>query len=313
MNANVTMMVLIAKLTGNININKLFPLLPITRINYPLDNVTKKKFPVCGIRGAIISARYKGVCRGLEKNTFFMNNIIIDLCNGEKNINIKLSSNTMHICGCKSIEVAKDAVELLLQIIYYINDVVKIYKQYNYMNYIIELTKGELTDNGHLINTQYTNNSNVGNDTFAAGDVIVNYFLELAKDFVYHEDFVKQLEWINEIEDIISEPKLSYIEYVVVNYGYNLGFEVDRKRLCELINGYDNFIASYENEIEHKVNILLPYDEATRNRKSHHKFIVHRSGYVKQSSPNISMAQDAFHKFVGVIQKLRNEIELKQH
>lgn len=292
-------MVLITKLSGSIDINKLFPLLPITRINCT-QNKSRFRFPNCGIRGAIISARYRGVCRGIEKNAFFMNNIIIDICNGNKNINIKLSSNTMHICGCKSMDVAKDAVELLLQIIYSVNDIIKAYKDNNYINVIKELTKGKLTENGHLIKYEQSD------------DAIINYFMELAKDFVYYEDFVKQLEWISELDEIIDKPALSSIDYVVVNYGYNLGFEVDRRKLCDCINNYNGFIASYENELEHKVNILLPYASSAKNKKTSHKFIVHKSGYVKQSSPNIVMAQEAYHKFQETIKELRAKIEKSQ-
>lgn len=296
----ITMMVLVAELNENINIDNLFPLIPITRV---LHN--SKKLPMCGIRGAILSARYNGVCRGLLINSYFMNSIIVDVCNGVKNMNVKISRNSMHICGSKSIDMAKDVVELLLNLITTIDEYVKKFKQNNYIEKLVDLTRGEyILVNGVLrnhINIQYID------------DPIMNYFIDLARDYVYHDDYVKHLQWINNIDNIISGCiSLNKLNMVVVNYGYNLGFSIDRQLLCDNINGFNGFIASYENTLEHKVNIMLPYESNDiKRKKNYHKFIVYKSGFVKQSAPNEEMAREAFQKFIETIEYLKPLIERK--
>lgn len=116
----VTTMTVIAKLTGNVIIENIFPLLNITRLSLPPRTRINKKFkiPFCNVPGAILSAKFRDVTRGIvksEKKKSFLNSITIDICTSEKNINAKLSGNKIHMCGPNSERLAYETAEHLIR------------------------------------------------------------------------------------------------------------------------------------------------------------------------------------------------------
>ena len=91
----VTTMTVIVRMEGNVIIEKVFPLLNITRLDLPapLRAIKKFKIPYCKVPGAILSAKYQNVTRGIVKSKdkkSFLNSITIDLCTSEKNINYQI-------------------------------------------------------------------------------------------------------------------------------------------------------------------------------------------------------------------------------
>jgi len=154
-NVKVTTMTVIINIDGEININNIFPLLPITKLN--LTNVSKssKKFkipwPGPEHAGKIFSAKYSGINRGIIKKTkdkSFRNSIGIDICTSCKNIAGKLSKNNIHMCGTNSEALAIETAEHL------INHVIKIQEELDYISehiserneviqWLIAETKGE--------------------------------------------------------------------------------------------------------------------------------------------------------------------------
>ena len=123
----VTTMTIIMPLKGEVDLNKIFPLLEITRIELkPTRRQTKKfKIPFCGLPGAILSARYKGCIRGIIKSTqtrCFLNAITIDISTEEKNVNIKLSKSKIQMCGATSVGLARKAANYVIAKLYGIQD-----------------------------------------------------------------------------------------------------------------------------------------------------------------------------------------------
>lgn len=107
----VTTMTVIVKLKGRTTIGNVFPLLDITRLDLPPRIRTTKKFkiPFCGIPGAILSAKFQNITRGIVKSKSkrsFLNSITIDICTSKKNISAKLSGEIIHMCGPNSRELA---------------------------------------------------------------------------------------------------------------------------------------------------------------------------------------------------------------
>lgn len=130
---NATTMTVIIPLKGKIYIDLIFPLLRITKMILPIQKRATKKFklPYCGIPGAILSANYMGITRGIIKNTskdYFRNSITIDISTSKKNVNAKLSSNTIQICGPDSEDLAREAANHLIRHLYEIQD------ELDYMN-----------------------------------------------------------------------------------------------------------------------------------------------------------------------------------
>lgn len=120
----VTTMTLIFGLKCVIDLNKIFLLLPITKIDYKSSTKarTRYKIPHHNVPGSILSMRYRGQTRGIIRSTsgtHFKNSITIDVSLKEKNLNIKLCASKMQMCGAKSVEQGYEgAYEMLKKIDY---------------------------------------------------------------------------------------------------------------------------------------------------------------------------------------------------
>jgi hypothetical protein len=115
----VTTMTVIVKLKGKTLIENIFPLLDITRIELPTQIRSSKKFklPYCGVPGAILSAKYRNITRGIIKSSSdksFLNCITIDICTSKKNINCKLSGEMIQMTGPNSEGLARETAEHLI-------------------------------------------------------------------------------------------------------------------------------------------------------------------------------------------------------
>ena len=125
----VTTMTLIFQLDCKINLNKIFFLIPITKIPYEVTSKARirYKIPHYDKPGSILSMRYRGMTRGILRSTsptHFKNSITLDLSLKEKNVNIKLcnsktrtSGSKMQMCGAKSLAQGMEgATEILKKI-----------------------------------------------------------------------------------------------------------------------------------------------------------------------------------------------------
>lgn len=112
----ITLMVAIVKLRGNINIYSVYPLLHITRtkLSDKIMNKAKIKIPHLGFGNAILSARFNKTCRGIQKTGWFANAITLDVATTTKNISVKLSSDSLHVCGANSDVMVLEAIEIIL-------------------------------------------------------------------------------------------------------------------------------------------------------------------------------------------------------
>jgi hypothetical protein len=123
----VTTMTLIFQLDCKINLNKIFYLIPITKIPYEITSKARirYKIPHYDKPGSILSMRYRGMTRGILRsttNTHFKNSITLDLSLKEKNVNIKLcnsktreSGSKMQMCGAKSLDQGMEGAKEILK------------------------------------------------------------------------------------------------------------------------------------------------------------------------------------------------------
>ena len=154
-NVKVTTMTVIIDIIGNVNIEAVFPLLPITRMEIKENDKTGKKFkipwPGQQYAGCIFSTKYAGITRGIiktSKGKSFRNSVGIDICASVKNISAKLSKNKIHMCGPNSEKLAIETGQHI------INHLINIQKELDYIsehiderntviNWLIKETKGE--------------------------------------------------------------------------------------------------------------------------------------------------------------------------
>jgi len=131
----VTTMTLIFQLDCKIDLNKIFFLIPITKIPYELVSKARirYKIPHYNKPGSILSMRYRGMTRGILRSTsgkHFKNSITLDLSLKEKNVNIKLCNSKtrqmgskMQMCGAKSLDQGMEGAKEVLNKISHIQDI----------------------------------------------------------------------------------------------------------------------------------------------------------------------------------------------
>lgn len=328
----VTTMTVVMPMDGEVDLDRIFPLLEITRIDLPVTKRQTQKFkiPCCKIPGAILSARYKGITRGIVKSQskrYFLNAITIDVSTLEKNVNIKLSKSKMQMCGATSLELAKQAAQ------YIIDHITRIQNMLEYIDnnpeiakltidWIKEKTRGPpkliiLSDDNQLSQSIINHTITVPETIDPNVDKrIVEFILRFANEMTYHEDFCYQIDWICQLKSVVNKiPQILEFQKVMVNYNYDLGFNIDRKELVKRINGLNGFTARYENTVDHSVTIELPYKipEGMRITKRKgkipcHTFLVYRSGLVTQSGPNEDLMKPAYEYFNATINEIKEYV-----
>ncbi len=348
-----TTMTLVITLIGSVNLEEAFALLPITHLDIDPPKRQKKKFelPNCQIPGAILSMRYREDTRGIVRSTnskYFKNSITIDLSTKIKNVSIKLSKTKIQMCGASSEEVgrlgAQHLIDHLLQIqdeIDYINANKEVAKKT--VEWLANCTKGKPIDRPVYREEKTTIIGDDGMEYEQTRQVfshnekefkpvvpekidqapdarIAQFLIKKIAEFEYHSYFCNEIEWIINIEKVASKDlAINKINKAMVNYNYNVGFKVDRYKLCELMRGRNGFFASYDNCVEHCVKIKLPYqpkdDEDKVRKKSKvpcHCFLVYRSGVVTQTGPGDEEMKRAYEKFWDNIAEIKDSIKIEE-
>lgn len=323
----VTTMTIIMPLLGEIDLAKVFPLLEITRIELKQNRRRTKKYkiPFCGIPGAILSARFEGFVRGIIKSTStnsFLNAITIDISTEEKNVNIKLSKSKIQMCGATSIELARMAAKYILEHLYAIQEKLEyMASNIEHRNECIEwlksVSKGqEMLDEEGTPCHELITIKKIEEIPDVIDKEIALFLIKMSADFIKYEDYCCKLDWICGIKSIIQKP-LEVIDAVkvMVNFNYDLGFNVSRLALIHKINGLNGFTARFRNTADHNVTIELPYEIPKdmkiirrKDRVPCHTFLVYRSGLVTQSGPNEELMKPAYKLFNATMNSIRSEI-----
>lgn len=336
----VTTITMVVTLMGDVNITAAFLLMPITKIEVKqLRESSKCQLPHCKIPGSILSMRHRNMTRGIIRNKkqSFKNAVTIDLSTKRKNISVKLSTNSMQICGASS---RQDGIEAAKHIIDHLHKIQNVHhKMHNEpekcqeaIDWILQQTKGE-----SIIKEQFEycrsgkvelkiskqipeNNVNLAVDLDKLPEDIdrelVEVFLSMGTDQLYHSDLRKKIEFLRNLDKIVDdELKIDHVDEAMVNYNYKLGFEVDRAALNKLIENRNGFVSRYNNAFSPAVSVELPYTptkntkiKRRKNKVPHHTFLVYRYGTVTQSGPGGELMKDAYYLFMETIKELYNEI-----
>ena len=151
---------------------------------------------------------------------------------------------------------------------------------------------------------------------------IVNFYIRYVCDFAYHHVYCQFLDGVKTITEVVSQDSTSLerelsidcIDMAMINYSYSIGMSIDRWALLNAINNRKNgFTARYCNSTDHSVTICLPYEMPDggvrkKNKPPRHTFMVHRSGIVTQSGPNIDLMRSAYYRFMSTILQIRQQI-----
>jgi hypothetical protein len=115
------------------------------------------------------------------------------------------------------------------------------------------------------------------------------------------------------VKTIVTQPLvIDQVCTAMVNYNYDLGFDIKRYELKTRIHGLNGFFSRYYNSVEHNVTIELPYDIPNehrlmrrKNKRPCHTFLVYMSGLVTQSGPGEELMRDAYYRFMETINQIR--------
>jgi hypothetical protein len=154
---------------------------------------------------------------------------------------------------------------------------------------------------------------------------VLTEFLENIKDITrvfYHNEVTKPKE--NGTVEVLDDKNVETVKLpltvgryniAMINYNFSLGMNVDRWALYELIDGYENFRAIYNNTTDHHVKIEVPYDvdksETIKRKESSISFMVYKSGIVTQSGPSSALMRPVYYDFMNFIRKNSQKIMLR--
>jgi len=340
----VTTMTLIVQFSGKLQINPIFCLLPITRIEIPeKKRSTKKvKIPYCGIPGAILSLRFSGFTRGIFRTAsrrHFRNSITMDISTKTKNISLKLSENSIQMCGPTSLEMGQEAIHHLFDHIRNIQENIEYIQSHKKeadiaLEWTIEKTRGSCKnrteqeilqcENVSLAVTENHPDYSViipSEEEISKSNVdqkIVRFLLRQCPDFDYHSQLCEDFRQIMDLEWVVKDGlHCDNIYKAMVNYNYHLGFQIDRQHLKNVFDSVDgSWCARYDPRLDHTVTIQIPYEVPPelqfmrKKDKIHcHTFMVQKSGVVTQSGPDEKMMEETYYKFMNIIHKNINYIQ----
>jgi len=327
----VTTATLIISLQGTVNLDAAFGLLPIARIHLPPPkrHTQKYKIPHCGKPGSIYSLRYKGYVRGIIRSTSsrpFKNSITIDVSTKEKNVSIKLSSTKIQMCGASSVEQGIEGANYIIDAILEIQDQLDHLRAnperaLHALTWVKENSRGEPIqkidpDDPSKKSTVDYKIKELPSPPPEIDAKMAQFLSRQMPDFLYHSDFIAELDWILTLQQITTRPLgIEQVCKAMVNYNYDLGFHIDRYELVRQIDGLNGFYARYHNSVEHNVTIELPYEVPDhhksmrrKNKNPCHTFLVYASGLVTQSGPGEELMRDAYYLFNETIMSIRDKI-----
>lgn len=146
-------------------------------------------------------------------------------------------------------------------------------------------------------------------------------------NFKYYSDALVIMEWLFSIDathnNIYDVPtKIDRLTKAMVNINFDLGFKIDRSKLCKLINKVEDFDSNYGNLTHHTLTISLSYqkyfpqyaeviEEKGKRKKKKERvavFMCYYSGKVTLSGPNEEVDEWAYNRFIAEIKKIYKQI-----
>jgi TATA-box binding protein (TBP) (component of TFIID and TFIIIB) len=288
-NIEVSTKTIIAITNWNLNIDKIFDILPTTEyIVVPKKRGRKKKEDKedpNGILqdGSIITIKYKDRLKGVDlknkktktKCGSFRNSITVVMMINNKKINFKISKNgKFQLTGCKNDEYAEKCVKFI----------------WNYIQ--------ERQDKNDII------------DIKSIPEIT---FMTVMTNIDFNVGFTINRENLDKYINSNTE----YNSLLETSFGYTgVNIKIPMKRPPEMVlkkliwknNNWENDNISYS-------NYLTTLEEKDRmkevNKNRYNTFLVFHSGNVIMSSMHIDYMKDTYNKFINIIKECRPQIEEK--
>jgi hypothetical protein len=294
-------------LSTNVNIELVFNLISILHPRNPDESRfihpknIRSKIPFFGIDNAIVSAKYKGVSKGIRSGqNHMMNNVVsLDLNCMDKNINLKLARVKMQLTGATSYEMGEYAFNVLCA---HIN---MIQKNLSYIADLDESIKKQ-TENWVLETVESTmciprlpyidiDLIKIASEKGECDSTYASFLWQYTDDFDDFESYYKKMNWISETnfgdnKVVDTEVTASNINISNSVYNFRIGEEMSLIQLTKhLIK--KGFSVEFHNWNASHLKVSIPVMENGKNVVSNtnklkaHRFSIHRNASVKQTSP----------------------------
>lgn len=341
---NVSMMVTDTKLNSLIDVRVLFSLLPVAKLS---DEKIKnsKMLPHCKKPGTVISTNFCGSVRGMirtSKTLFFKNSVGLDISCIEKNVNVKLSSDNIHLCGITSEKMIDETVDYILQHIRDIQELLSYADQHKKekektIEWLRDVTKGSKVTKSNFMNVRSPNGvmMRIKKDTKdyllrpislkdmkdAPNEKLARLYLRMHGDLVFYSDYMTMLDWISRI-NYISDPDIGRLDKNIVqvknsntkltfNIGVCLYFaQIFAKKFPEYRVFYDNVFKPST------ISITIPYDPSVKPsrkpkdmEKNIHTFLLQYSGSFTHSGPGEEEQNRGYYQFLQAMKVMRELIQ----
>lgn len=143
---------------------------------------------------------------------------------------------------------------------------------------------------------------------------LANYLISLMPDYIFHDTYAKQLNWFLTTDRLYeSELAIDLLQYISINYNYNLGAEL---RLYRLIDEFPKLgiHTEQDNTSQHWLTVHIPYEIPEELKSSIlkkqdkyvHTFIIYKGGSVTQSGPHPILNRIAFDTFIKAFDQVRS-------
>lgn len=298
-------------------------------------NITVTAAPgiICSIASTCLKKKITRV-RGMmpKSGKAFQHATTISMSIGKKFVSMKLSKNTIHICGLTCEEDIRVSTELLFAHLRNIKEQIDNFKkcdQNYYLEVVRKICKGApvarnteilYNDGSHIeiLLKKTIEDNHIILPSSSQSDPILDFLLSYAKDYTYFGDYMLMLGSLNRLPDIFSDNLEAYThETIMCNYNYNLGYTINKNELKRIFNGNGSFVARQNKAMLDHVTIELPYQpkvstkiKRKRNKVPKHTFIVYRTGSVTQSGPYGEIAENAYRKFMEIISANEDTIKI---
>lgn len=328
-NFKITTTVMIVVFNREINYEAAYHLLPITKMILSEKRKSKKCIlPHCSIPGSIISLKSGDQVRGIVKSfkKGFKHSISIDVSIKTKNINVQMSAEKLKISGStdEKGELGLEAVSYLITHLNIIQEfIIKMRENPEIttktINWILENTRGspvirEVVEvSGRLIINRKVDDFLVEYPLCQLPEEldvnIARFLMSLITDYYYYNDMYNKIETILSVPDVVynfNEVPLNVDcwGFSMINYNYNLKYEINLESLDNLIDGQYGFYSHYQNSLANCVTIEMGYDadsypfiKQRNNKVPRITFLCYKTGSITHSGPGGSLMKESYDLF----------------
>ncbi len=246
-----------------------------------------------------------------------------------KDINLKLSSGKIQMCGAKSRKMAMAAaqhvVDNLIEVEFLLRWVDKNMEHAKVTAaWVLSVVRGnlflDLNNPGVVgIRTKKLCQDEVPRIPEHIYSPLAKYLIGLAWDFAEYILFKQNVHWLLTVKHIIRPIESggiylrpSKVITAMVNFNYPLGFRVRRRALCEIIEELrPGCRARFNNQYDSHVRIYYPcLSEEHPNQVKYSTLIVYSTGHVTQSGPNPEIGYRVHHAFMKLANQIRPQIDM---